>query len=69
LVLCSKGEEEPAYDSRTRQALFHQGVQVAVYPSWHESPYRWVISVFKMKDGARRLWVGGKAVNRVSAAA
>ena len=37
--------------SGKRQALSDLGVRVAVYPSWHESPYRWVMSAFEMKDG------------------
>ena len=32
---------------------------MSVYPSWHESPYRWVMSAFEERDGARRLWVDG----------
>jgi seryl-tRNA synthetase len=56
--------------SGKRQALSDLGVRVAVYPSWHESPYRWVMSAFEMKDGrGRRLWVDGEALKRVSAAA
>ncbi len=56
--------------SGRRQALCDLGVRVAVYPSWHESPYRWVMSAFEMEDGGgRRLWVDGEALNRVSAAA
>ncbi len=49
------------------------GVRVKVYPSWHESPYRWVMSVFEERDGKRRLWVDaplrldGKALNAEAA--
>ena len=33
------------------------GVRVTVYPSWHESPYRWVMSAFEERDCKLRLWV------------
>ena len=55
--------------SGKRQALSGLGVQVAVYPRWHESPYRWVMSAFEMNDGAQRLWVDGEAIIQASAAA
>jgi hypothetical protein len=63
------GATETLDYSGKRQALSDLGVPVAVYPSWHESPYRWVMSAFEMKDGGRRLWVDGEALNRVLAAA
>ena len=51
------------------QALSDLGVRVAVYPSWHESPYRWVMSAVEIREGERQPWVDGEALNRVSAAA
>jgi hypothetical protein len=38
-----------------RQALSDLGVWVEVDPSWHESPYRWLMSAFEGRDGRRRL--------------
>jgi site-specific DNA recombinase len=50
------------YDGK-RQALSDLGAMVVVYPSWHESNYRWVMAAFEEYDGAKWPRVDGEALN------
>jgi hypothetical protein len=50
-----------------RQAMSDLSLWVAVYPSWHESNYRWVMCAFEDRDGERGWWFDGDKVNEAPA--
>ncbi len=49
-----------------RQALSDLGVWVEVYPSWHESNFRWVMCAFEQGEHGPRWWVDGEVLNEAA---